>query len=78
MKERITVVIGGNYIKELDERLQKYGISHRQLAKEMGREESQVSRWFNKPDMSPSLKSIQRIEEAVAVLRTRKDRKSTK
>lgn len=77
MKERITVVIGGDYMKELDERLQKYGISHRQLAKEMEVEESQVSRWFNKP-MTPSLKSIQRIEHAVAVLRTRKDRKSVK
>lgn len=78
MKDRITVVIGSNYIEELEARLQKYGISHRQLAKQMGREESQVSRWFNRPEMLPSMKSIQRIEEAVAVLRTRKDRKSVK
>ena len=51
------------------------GISQQDLAEQLGLSASQVSRWFtaNKNRrVDPGLKSLQRIERAIAVLRKRK------
>lgn len=61
----VTIPVGGDYVKLLSKRLSEMEISHNALARQMGVAPSQVSRWFNRPNMTPSLQSIARIEQAI-------------
>jgi transcriptional regulator with XRE-family HTH domain len=75
----VTIPVGGNYVEELSKRLTLLDISHNALARQMGVAPSQVSRWFNRDGMSPSMKSIARIEQAVhEILEERKAAKKKK
>lgn len=61
----VTISVGGNYIEELSKRLTALEISHNALARQMDLSPSQVSRWFNRPNMLPSMRSIANIERAI-------------
>ena len=65
---KLTFTISDDYTGDLLKRLKSYGISHGQLAREMGVQDSQISRWFNKP-VQPRIANIMKIEAAVARLR---------
>jgi predicted transcriptional regulator len=72
----VTIPIGGSYIAELGKRLDEYGISHNALARQMEVPPSQVSRWFNRPNMSPNMQNIAKIEQAIhEILRDREKHK---
>lgn len=65
----VTIQTGKGYIPDLMARMKKWGISQNALAREMGINPSQASRWFTKnPDrqVTPELNTVQRIEEAMA------------
>lgn len=73
----VTVQLGEGYIDELDRRMERAKISHRQLAHEMGKSSSQISRWFTKNKarrVSPSLEMAKQLEETFAKLKARRDR----
>lgn len=69
----ISFTITDDYTGDLKKRLAQYGISHGQLAREMGVQESQISRWFNKP-VQPRLENVMKIEAAVAAIRKRQEK----
>jgi predicted transcriptional regulator len=73
MTRNISFTITEDYTGDLKKRLAQYGISHGQLAREMGVQESQLSRWFNKP-VQPRLANIMKIESAVAAIRKRQEK----
>ena len=52
------------YIPDLQRRLKDAGISHRRLARLLGADPAQVSRWMNR-HTTPTVKSILRIEQAL-------------
>lgn len=58
------------YSEDLKKRLEEYGISHGELCRESGIDPGQMSRWFN-TDREPRLESIVRLEQAVARIRRR-------
>lgn len=81
----INVAIGENYMEELRDRLQKYGITQGELAREMGINPTQLTRWFNtKSDttgkhMEPRLDNVRKIELALlAILRRKRKAKRAK
>jgi transcriptional regulator with XRE-family HTH domain len=61
----VTIPVGGSYVEELSKRLTKLEISHNALARQMGVAPSQVSRWFNRPNMTPHMENIAKIEKAI-------------
>lgn len=67
---RIVIRVGEDYIDELKARLAKYGITHGQLAREMGLKTPQVSRWINKR-AQPRIDNVQKIEAAILAIRKR-------
>lgn len=74
---KVTLVLGEGYIPDLVARMKKAGISQNALARELGAQPSQVSRWFTKnPErkVSPELATVERIEEAMVRLVARKRR----
>lgn len=73
MTRNISFTITDDYTGDLKKRLAQYGISHGQLAREMGVQESQISRWFNKP-VQPRLENVMKIEAAVAAIRKRQEK----
>jgi predicted transcriptional regulator len=73
MARPINFLISADYTGDLKKRLAEYGISHGELSREMGVQESQISRWFNKP-VQPRLVNILKIEAAVASIRKRKEK----
>lgn len=75
----VEIILRGSreYITDLKGRLEKYKISQNALAREMGKNPTQVSRWFtDNPErrVVPELDTIQAIEAAVEKLRKRKAR----
>lgn len=73
----VTLNLGKGYIPDLKARMRKYGISQNGLAREMGINPSQASRWFtDNPDrqVTPELNTVQKIEEAMARLIKRRQR----
>lgn len=72
----VTIHVGVNYVEELSKRLTTLDISHNALARQMDVAPSQVSRWFNREGMTPSIKSIARIEQAIVEIL--EDRKAAK
>lgn len=89
----IPLYVGENYSEDLRVRLDKYGISQGELARELAPKlatESetdpevalkstirQLSRWFNTP-LQPSHKNIVKIEQAILAIRARKAKKGKK
>jgi hypothetical protein len=74
---RVTLVLGEGYMPDLIKRMKREGISQNALAREMGANPSQVSRWFTtNPDRKvlPELTTVDRIEEAMVRLIARKRR----
>lgn len=69
----VPIDVGGNYTELLKERLQKYKISHGELAREVGVSPTQLSRWFNKP-IQPRLEAIAKIETAIIKIRKERSR----
>lgn len=69
---RIQLVIGDDYLEELDRRLRAYGITRAELARQWGKNPSHVSRMFNK-GVVPRIDEIKKIEVAVAQIRARKE-----
>lgn len=74
---KITITITDDYTGDLEKRLREYGITHGMLAREMGIGEQQLSRWFNKP-LQPRYENIVKIERAVAKIRARMEKNSSK
>jgi predicted transcriptional regulator len=64
MSITVTLHIGEGYIKELKARLRKLGISHRQVALEMGIDPSQFSRWTT-GKVAPRMNTVEEIETAI-------------
>lgn len=79
MPVQIPLYLGDDYSGDLKRRLEKYGISHGELARRTGIDPSQLSRWFNTP-LQPSQKNVVRIELAILEIRAsqRKAKKGTK
>lgn len=65
----IKVATGTSYTEDLAKRLDRYGIPRAELAREMGKARSQISRWLNKEGHEPSMENIAHIEEAITKLR---------
>jgi predicted transcriptional regulator len=68
---------GAGYIEGLLKRMNKYRISQNAIARELGKDPSQVSRWFTtNPDrrVEPELKTVAMIEEAMLKLVARRTR----
>lgn len=63
-----------SYLTLLQERLDKQGIKAAELAREAGMDRSQLSRWFNNPNMDITLSNVQRLEEAFLRLVKKQDR----
>jgi predicted transcriptional regulator len=69
----ITIAVGQSYTAELRRRLDEYGVTNAELAREMGVHPSVFARWFRKNGTVPSLASVQRIERALhAILQRRR------
>jgi predicted transcriptional regulator len=77
MPRSITFTVSEDYTGDLKKRLQKLGISQGALARELGLQESQISRWFNKP-VQPRVANIMKIEAAVAAIRKRMEKERRK
>lgn len=74
----VTLQLGKGYIADLKTRMKRFKISQNALAREMGINPSQASRWFTtNPDrqVSPELATVERIETAMAVLVRRRQRR---
>jgi transcriptional regulator with XRE-family HTH domain len=56
--------LGKSYTQDLRERLEDFGISQLELAREVGVDQTQISRWFNKK-MEPRFQTIQKLEAAL-------------
>lgn len=67
-RKEIVINIGENYLEELGKRLEKYGISRRQLARTAGYEDSDITRMFNQ-GVEPRLDKIRRLELAIVKIR---------
>jgi predicted transcriptional regulator len=68
---------GKGYIPDLKARMKKWHISQNALAREMGVNPSQASRWFTenpKRQVTPQLATVERIEEAMLKLIRRRQR----
>lgn len=76
-KHVFEIKVGDEYIPDLKRRLKKAGISHGQLAREMGWSASQLSRSFNKP-MIPTGATIARMETALRALLERKAKEAVR
>ena len=63
---------GREYFRDVKARLDKMGVSQNMLAREMGLDPGQLSRYFTDPEPNPSLERIVEIEEAIVTLRRRK------
>jgi len=74
---KITITITDDYTGDLRKRLKAYGITHGKLAREMEIGEQQLSRWFNKT-LQPRYENIVKIEKAVAKIRARMERETSK
>jgi predicted transcriptional regulator len=73
----VTIQTGKGYIPDLKARMKKWHISQNALAREMGINPSQASRWFTPNparQVTPELETVQRIEEAMAKLVRRRQR----
>jgi predicted transcriptional regulator len=73
----VTIQTGKGYIPDLKARMKKWHISQNALAREMGINPSQASRWFTPTPArqdTPELETVQRIEEAMAKLVRRRQR----
>lgn len=74
----VTYTTGKGYIPDLKARMKKWQISQNALAREMEINPSQASRWFTtNPDrqVTPELKTVELIEEAMAKLIRRRQRR---
>lgn len=73
----VKLQIGEGYIPDLMARMKRWDISQNALAREMGKNPSQVSRWFT-PNLArrvtPEMNTVVEIEAAVERLRHRKAR----
>lgn len=67
----ITINTEEPYIPRLRERLADHGISYGMLAKVMGIDASQVSRWFATPEADPRISTVCKVETAIQELRAR-------
>ena len=63
---------GRNYFRDVKARLDKMGASQNGLARELGLDPGQLSRYFTDPDPNPSLTRLVEIEEAIVTIRRRK------
>lgn len=73
----ITLQLGKGYIEDLIKRMKRHKISQNALAREMGKDPSQVSRWFTpnvKRKVAPELATVEEIEEAMIKLIRRRNR----
>lgn len=73
----VRLQIGETYIEAVLKKMNKHKISQNALAREMGREPSQVSRWFTKnPNrhVKPTMETAVEIEKALEKLIRRKAR----
>lgn len=78
----LTIVVGEDYIPDLQKRMEKYGISAAELARELEKTEQEISRWFNSKrrfgkQWTPRMSNILKIEQAIIDIRRRKARRST-
>jgi apolipoprotein N-acyltransferase len=79
----ISVKVGEDWPAELKARLEKYGIQQKEVAAEIGWDETQFSRLFRpgatsgKPQ-SPRLDTVVMIEAAIVKIRERSARKARK
>ena len=74
----VTIHTGKGYLPDLKARMKKWHISQNALAREMGINPSQASRWFTENparQVTPELNTVERIEEAMAVLVRRRQRR---
>lgn len=83
MKNPITIVVGEDYIPELAARMAEYCISKAELARELGKAEQEVGRWFNSKkrfgkQWTPHMRNIVKIEKAIIDIRRRKTRQAGK
>ena len=60
------------YFKDVAARLEKMGASQNMLARQMGVDAGQISRYFNDEEPNPRGTTIVAIEEALVTLRRRK------
>lgn len=72
---QITVVVGDNYVEQLEKRLTKENISHGALARAAGMHKTQISRMF-RLKATPRRENIARLEKAVLIILT--ERKQAK
>ena len=63
---------GEDYLKKLRRRLRRAGISYGELARELGLETTQVSRWMNLRVTDLRVSTINELEAAVAAIARRK------
>lgn len=75
----VEIILRGSkqYIVDLKGRMERYKVSQNALAREMGKNPTQVSRWFTDNEarrVVPELDTIQLIEAALERLRKRKAR----
>lgn len=66
----ITLNVDENYLDDLKRRLEKYGVSQRQLAREAGYEDTDISRMF-RDGISPRLEKVVKLETAILEIRKR-------
>jgi transcriptional regulator with XRE-family HTH domain len=73
----IEIAVGTSYNTDLKQRLKKLKISQGELAREAGWTASHVSRWFRSPT-APTMRSVQRIEAAIASILKRREKEQGK
>jgi transcriptional regulator with XRE-family HTH domain len=77
MEVTVTLHTNKEYADDLKRRMKKAGISQNQLADEMGKSPTQVSRWFTKTEarrVQPELQTVQEIEAAIKRIVARRER----
>lgn len=74
---RVTIVVGDGYIPDLMRRMEEYGITPGELAREMEKSEQEVSRWLRGRLKAPRMTNIEKIEMALVNLRRRKGKRVT-
>lgn len=76
----IPIEIGEDYQDSLLRRLHEYGITQREVCKEMGIDETQFSRWVARPSadtgrpMGIRMDNVVKIEKAILAIRSRRRR----
>jgi Predicted transcriptional regulator len=75
----ITIVVDDNYIPTLAKRMKALRISNADLARELGKSQQEVGRWFNSArrfgkQWTPRMSNIARIEQALINIRRRRER----